>query len=208
MKPVDYSKFRKRYLEVVEIDRAIKMVISQENIYSKKVGYFPYIPYGGNDTHEKGIVKLYQIFLELSKYIIAPYNNIKPSTVFLDVGAGSGRMVKLAEFFGFEARGIEVQEKYVELGRKYYRFKKDQLIVKDAFDIDQEFLKDIRIIYTYMPISRRELMTKLHMHLYSNAECNTVFAEMLPDYYPLDEIAYNKYVGMRDKPLLIIKDIN
>ena len=158
----------------------------------KKEGYFPYIPY-------VYLSDLYMVFLEIWMRNLE-YKQVDKEIRFLDVGCGTGRVVKLAEIFGFKSFGVECLENVAMIGRNAYGLSEERLIWADAFDLDEEFLSRFDAIYTYMPIADRELMGKLHMHLVSKSRKNdssygnTLFVEMLPRYYPVcNKVTTHRY---------------
>lgn len=166
-----YSKFHTYAKEIDAQDSELRDALRMAGKLQPPMnGAFPYIPF-------HGVSDLYDLFINLVEY------HQKPT--LLDVGAGTGRIVALAKFMGIDAKGIELNPDCVIEGRKLYGFSEEELMVKDAFELDREFLKQFDVIYTYMPISNRDLMGKLHMHLYANAGSWAILAEMLPDYYPV-----------------------
>lgn len=186
---MDLKDFAEQAFQIdkVDIEAENLLEISQEGVKASKEnnqkGYFPYVPFSS------GGVYFYELFTELyAKYIHGVSwmgrDKIKTPT-FLDVGAGTGRIVKLAKTFGFNARGIEYQQEYVNVGRKMHNLGPDELICMDAFDLTTETLKDVDIIYTYMPIGQSNLMTNLHLWLVKESMNDTLFVEMLPSYYPV-----------------------
>jgi SAM-dependent methyltransferase len=138
-----------------------------------------YIPFG----HTEDLYDAFSLAKDKTEKNILPYGSSKKIR-FLDVGAGTGRIVQIAKNFGFDAFGIEYEQKYVKAGRKVFGFTEQELFQKDAFDIDTDFLANVDIIYTYMPVKNKELMGKLHNQLYSRAMYNTILLEMYPVYYP------------------------
>lgn len=141
-----------------------------------KPNYYPYIPFTNHN-------KLFDVFFMLKRFVNA-LNNKKPK--FVDIGAGTGRIVKLAQKFGFDAFGIEYVEKNVSIGRKLYGLSDEELFQGDAFELTRKQMADVNIVYTYMPIHDSNLMTKLHMHLATITSHRTIIAEMLPKYYPMN----------------------
>ena len=120
---------------------------------------------------------------------------------FLDVGAGSGRIVHIMKKTGLFSKvcGVEFHKPYVNFGRKLYKLNSTELICKDAFTVDREFLKDIHMIYTYMPIRDKNIMGNLHNYLWNCSLADRVMVEMYPVYYPVNVLSYT------DKNLLINK---
>jgi SAM-dependent methyltransferase len=172
------KEFGKQYDLIEDIDLSIISVICKEELDHKSKESYPYIP---NHYFES----LYFIFSNMWEY----KHKYPRSPIFklslLDVGAGSGRIVALAKACGIQAKGVEFHAPYVELGRKFYELSEDELIVGNAFDLKNDFLKQFSVIYTYMPIRNDARMAALHFHLESQAGDSTTFIEMLPRYYPM-----------------------
>lgn len=174
-----YSKFHAYAKEIEKKDfQLIDALQMAGKLQPPMKGAYPYIPF-------HGVSNLYDLFINLVEYHQkrAYKKRLKPT--LLDVGAGTGRIVTLAKFMGIDAKGIELNSDCVIEGRKLYGLSEKELMVKDAFELDREFLEQFDVIYTYMPIAEPGLMGKLHMHLYATAGIWTVLAEMLPQYYPV-----------------------
>ena len=142
-------------------------------------GYFPYISIYTD--------RLYPMFCRVMEHFSD--SRSVDEIRFLDVGAGTGRIVRLAKEFGFQAEGIEYHSPYVEAGRKAHGLSEEELMVGDAFDLDSRFYRQFDVIYTFMPILDKKLMCKLHTHLVYEATADAfpvLFVEMLPEYYPLN----------------------
>ena len=168
--------FRKWFCDSLEIDDRIRdslKAIGEFNHDLEQEGSYPYIPMGACD-------KLYELF---SRILQLPGYRRK----FLDVGCGTGRIVKLAQKCGIPAKGIEYHSPYIKLGEIAFEFSSGDLIEKNAFELDYNFLKDFDIIYTYMPLYDREKMSKFHVSMVCEAKFGTIFVEMLPSYYPMNE---------------------
>lgn len=182
---MQYREFADLYKKIDEKDRQLIRKLDYEGKLRHGVREsYDYIPNHGT----KG---LYEAFSHIK---ITLENAYRHDIGFIDVGAGTGRIVKLAKEFGFNpVCGVEFQEQYVKLGRKEYRLSDKELVVKDAFTLDAEFLKDFRAVYTYMPLIDRKRMSALCFHLNNIAKESTVFVEMLPEYFPLNRFARNHY---------------
>ena len=178
----DFEQFRKLYEEISATDYAAKGVLNAQGNREHNVrGVYPYIAYQGMDD-------LWELFESLSRKFLG-----KENVKFLDVGAGTGRIVDLARKFGFgKSVGVEFYEPYVIAGRKFHKLGESDLLVKDAFKLNYDFLKDFNVIYTYMPIRDGRKMCQLHCQLVSEAGWNTIFVEMLPRYYPVAVYEGNK----------------
>lgn len=150
-------------------------------------GRFPYIPF----TDDSTLFTLFEILREE-----CGMSKVK----FLDVGCGTGRIVKLALNYGFPVvNGVEIHQPYIDYGNKLYGFTNNELIQGNAFELSQEFVRQFNVIYTYKPLCNSNYMRELHINLYNKASSGTFFVEMLPDYYPMT-IAH-------DCPLAIFKGI-
>ena len=189
-KIMSLEKFRKIEQNASEIDRIATRNYSESGNYNcdrrENKDFWWYIPF----THTEDLFHALSLVKKSQEETVLPYRSNK-KLKFLDVGAGTGRIVKIAKDFGFDAFGIEYEEKYVKAGRKAFGFSEKELFQKDAFDIDADFLKDVDIIYTYMPVKNTELMGKLHTQLYSRAVYNTILLEMYPVYYPASWVCHS-----------------
>lgn len=160
-----------------------------DNIYYHDVKEsYPYIP-------ERYHRELFNLISFLKTPTKAKYSERFPSPVVLDVGAGTGRIVRMLIDNGIPAAGIEFHYPYVEWGRKVHKLSYNELIWKNAFDLDAEFLSGFNVIYTYMPLCNGFRMTELHFHLWKNSAPGTIFIEMYPLYYPMNMARiYNKNI--------------
>lgn len=176
MKHMTKEKFSRLCTDINKKDKEILDILNGE-IYQKAFpnkDYYPYIPFNIQ-------TELYHVFKRISE---ADF----PRS-FIDIGAGTGRIVKLAKEFGIEkVCGVEYSKICVEMGRQYFNLTDEELICKDAFELDYEFLCKYKYIYTYHPISNPNLMSKLHVHLVNNSSYGAVIIEMLPSYYPVKNI--------------------
>jgi SAM-dependent methyltransferase len=189
-KIMSLEKFRKIEQKASEIDEIATRNYSEVGCYYDKrenKDFWWYIPFHQTEDlfHAFSVAKK-----NLEKNVL-PYRK-NQNIRFLDVGAGTGRIVKIAKDFGFDAFGIEYEEKYIKAGRNAFGFSEKELFQKDAFDIDMDLLKDVDIIYTYMPVKNEELMGKLHCQLYSRAKYQTILLEMHPVYYPTNVLDDSK----------------
>lgn len=170
------QSFESYLLEIEKIDRKIQRAITKEGVYCHNVeGSFEYIPMHNSDV----------LFSLITFLVTDEIFAKKPATV-LDVGCGTGRIVKILQDFGIKARGIEFHSPYVKRGRKGFKLSEEDLVVGDAFEITPEFLSEFSVIYTYMPLYNRNSMVKLHLELYMKAQYGTILVEMLPEYYPMN----------------------
>ena len=137
-----------------------------------KPGYYPYIPMGNS----------WSIISTLSG------SGFKDGELkFLDIGAGTGRIVALAKYLGYKrVCGVEVNPVWVKAGRKAYGLTAAQLICQDAFDMDKAFIDKFDRIYFYCPIADHTLMRKLFIQIYDLACEGALLVEMLPNYLPGD----------------------
>lgn len=167
--------------KIDEIDNAGIYALEQtKNMRHKKDEYYPYIPQHRTDD-------LWRVFFEASMYF-----NGDEKVSLLDVGCGTGRILKLAKEYGIkEVCGVEFHKPYVEIGKKIHGLSNKELIVADAFTLDGKFLEKFNVIYTYMPIRDRSLMSNLNLHLIKNASRRTIFIEMQADYYPVNNFRGN-----------------
>lgn len=200
-KEMDLKKFREIERNASELDRIARQKYSEKKLDERNQDYWWYIPF----THTND---LFMAFSAVKKFLEDCYKYSSKENKklrFLDVGSGPGRIVKIAEDFGFDAFGIEYEQKYVKAGRKAFGFSETELFQKNAFDIDAEFLKDVDIIYTYMPVKNKELMTKLHCQLYSKARYDTILLEMYPVYYPTNDLCFSSRNKLKDSYALAIR---
>lgn len=163
-----------------EKDHAIRIALSAENAYYHGVQEsYPYISFSNPEI-------LWQLFDALSQHFGG-----KEKVRFIDVGCGTGRIVKLARIYGLgKVHGLEFHKPYVDKGIKEFGLSLEDFTVGDAFDTTPEFLDRFNCIYTYMPIHDRKKMGFLALHLASNSVWNTVHVEMLPDYFPVCNFDY------------------
>lgn len=176
------NSFIKLYDEICEKDGAAKALLNaQRNREHNVPGVYPYIAF--QDEHD-----LWDLFQALFQKFKG-----KENVRFLDVGAGTGRIVDLARKYGFgKAVGVEFFEPYVIAGKEMHKLGESDLLVEDAFNLKWDFLKDFNVIYTYMPIRDSRKMSQLHCHLVAEAGWKTIFVEMLPQYYPVAVYMGNK----------------
>lgn len=178
--PISREEFVSELSRITRIDERITRKFSPELGEScYKNGRYPYIRF----PYPREIYDMFKLLYEKTQ---GGCRN------FLDVGCGTGRMLKLAELWGFNSFGVEIEEKFVEPGLKAYKIPKNRITIKDANLLDYEFLKEFNIIYTYMPIRDMEKMSLLHLNLWNNAEKYTIFVETLPRYYPLNIINHSE----------------
>lgn len=168
-------------LSTEKIDREIRQSLSAADLYHHSAevkGSYPYIAF-----HDE------QRLCDFFRMLLQKHQSVYPNRPLklLDVGAGTGRIVYLAKRFGIPAMGIEYHEPYVKLGREYFGLSEEELVVGDAFEMSVEFLAPITVIYTYMPLYNPLKMSELHFSMYHKTQYGTVFAEMLPSYYPMNE---------------------
>lgn len=176
----EYFEFLQESEKCDRIDKQILEKLGAESKHRVE-GRFSYIPFQEERT-------LYDMFQEIRKRLDYNFYTRDYPTKFLDVGAGTGRIVRLAKFCGIDAVGVEFYQPYVEEGRKMMELGQDSLICRDAFTLDAEFLREFLVIYTYMPISRPPDMSRLHIHLFCNIQRPTVMVEMYPYYYPMNVV--------------------
>lgn len=169
------KEFKEYYDKIADLDYEVRHSLGISGKYSHGVDRsFTYIQF----TNRK---VLYWLFKQIATNYFSPK--------LLDVGAGTGRIVLLAEFCGIPAHGIEFHKPYIEAGVKFLGISPEKLYHKDAFELDYKFLQNYNVIYTYMPIADFWEMSRLHLHMVKNAEYGTTFFEMLPQYYPMKNFA-------------------
>lgn len=195
-----YKDFLEILTELDSQDDKLRNKFDSSDTHHHVQESWPYIPQ--HSDH-----RLYQFVVmceQLGKYL-AEYKSLTEATAslfgrpdlqlpqkafclkVLDVGAGTGRIVKLLKECGINAAGIEFFEPYAEAGRKKFKLSEQELIVGDAFKMTPEFLQEFNVIYTYMPIKNPRRMSELHVQLFHTTSCSTVLTEMYPVYYPLIE---------------------
>lgn len=100
---------------------------------------------------------------------------------FVDVGAGAGFKVFMAEKMGFQATGIEFDEKYVDFGRNLLGLTGEdwsgKLIHQDALKTNY---KDFDIIYFYRPIRDEEGQAKLEERILSTMRDDAIVIGVMP----------------------------
>lgn len=112
----------------------------------------------------------------------------KFQVTFLDIGCGTGRILRLAKLFGFKVKGVEFHKPYLDYGKKVYRLTDEELFCMDAFDMTPEFLSGVNLAYTYMPMRDAAKMSKLHIDFYTKLPACCLVAEMYPLYYPMNSL--------------------
>lgn len=166
------SSILKYYMELDEQDVAIKQALRMADLYDHRhKESWEYISY--HNLPE---------LARLLEFLRKSYCGHSPT--ICDVGAGTGRMVRLFRDFGYKAFGVEFHPPYVQHGRKVFDLSPDELILADAFKVPDEIYRTANVIYTYMPIRDQKLMSELHLHLYNVAKPGTILVEMYPVYYP------------------------
>lgn len=177
---------KKKLIEIIkEVDNLDISAYYHPKNKEKCPNYFRYIPFKWNGLHyfldDKSKFSSFWFFSTIMKVS----KGKKPKRVkFLDVGAGSGRVIKIAKELGFDVVGLEVITEVALQGRKIFDLSPDELIIGDAFDVvNKNFLADVDIIYTYMPIRNSATMNKLRNHLYENAKMGCILVEMLAEAY-------------------------
>lgn len=182
-----YEEFKEIYNRITNIDEPVTYALhrGKPHGHEGKKEYYPYIPLHGAKELYEVFCKVVEAQTDTNKYIDG---RVLESLEFWDIGAGTGRIVQLAKEFGIKnTRGLEYCQEYVHAGRELYGFSSEELMCMDGFDVDHKFMQNVGIVYTYMPIAKSELMTKLHCHLVSLAAWGTAFVEMLPSYYPMSQ---------------------
>lgn len=180
------ESFVKLCKTVERLDEKLRSEIHADGIYQHGVKEsYSYIPF--YETH-----RLYELFSAIRKREEGYREEIR----LLDVGAGTGRIVYLAKRCGISAVGIEFHAPYVEYGRTAYKLSEDELQVRNAFELEPEFLGKFRVIYTYMPLNDQLRMSELHWSMASKIQnalrsenYRVDFVEMLPRYYPMSSVS-------------------
>jgi SAM-dependent methyltransferase len=180
---IDEKKFEKFVEEIREKDLDLIHSLDASNTFYHGVQEsYPYIPF----IHSQEL----RFFIEMLKNRRQEFEWEKhkiPTPCVLDVGAGTGRIVKILKEFGIQAVGIEFHEPYVKLGREAYGLSEQELVLGDAFEMTREFLAGFNCIYTYMPLCSGKRMTELHFSIFQKILPNTIMVEMLPNYYPMSQ---------------------
>jgi hypothetical protein len=105
---------------------------------------------------------------------------------FVDVGAGLGFKVVIAQEMGFDATGIEYDKKYVDFAVKYLGFgtgsgrwpsSRRKLVYKNALDVDY---KNFDIIYFYRPIAQDDIQRKLEKQIISTMRDDAIVIAIMP----------------------------
>lgn len=187
---VNSENLLKAWHDSIDIEEKHGQIIKRTDAKSgERLGYFPYVPI----RHCNDFFNAFEAINFLLKLQIS-YSGYNPKKqdwipLFMDVGAGTGRILYMAKQAGFRVKGVEYNPELVKIGKKYFGLTDEELICKDAFDLDREFYSEANIIYTYMPIQDSIKMGKLHVHLVLNSisysSYDPIFVEMLPQYYPI-----------------------
>lgn len=177
-----YEEFLEQYNEIDQKDEATVEVLRRRGQYSHGDKFaYTYIPLNSARS-------LWNVFEGITNYFLDKNKFRKDDPIIphlLDMGAGTGRIVKLAKAYGLKASGAEFYEPYVRLGREIHGLSEDELFVLNGFDATGSMLNKYNVIYTYMPISFPTEMSRLAAHLNYEAAYGTIFVEMLPSYWPL-----------------------
>lgn len=171
-------EFKNYFNSLTEQDNVLRKLPEFRKIYESHLD-------GGESSEFYPYIPVYEVLGLHKLFFLCKLQNLS----LFDVGAGTGKIIMLAKFCGIPAAGLERQCVYVEAGRKVYGLSEEELMLEDAFEISPEILSKFGVIYTYMPIRNSKRMTELHFSLYSKVPKGTFFAEMLPEYYPLFEMA-------------------
>jgi hypothetical protein len=164
-----------------DLDDTMRDTLQESGLYTHNLQKesYPYIA-----MHNS--MQLYNVFQTIFNLKKVMEVSSKFQYDLTDIGAGTGRIVKLAKFFGLKARGLEYHEPYTKLGRTLFDLSADELIVGNAFDVSKKYVQESFVIYTYMPLHNHDRMSELHFSLYSKAKTGSWFVEMLPRYYPMN----------------------
>jgi len=124
-----------------------------------------------------GVFILRKYYYEISHKVLGRYKTF-PET-FIDLGCGPGQIMYLMEiFFDLRTYGIEFSPLCVEAGKKAGI---RNITQGDFFD-NLELVKGKDIIYTYMPMYKRDNMEKLQKLVFEVMDVGAIWIEMLPRY--------------------------
>lgn len=90
------------------------------------------------------------------------------SPKFVDVGAGLGFKVKMANHLGFYARGIEYDKRYIVFAKKYLKL---DLIYQNALEAQYD---EYDVIYFYRPIADETIQAKLEDRIIETMRPGTI----------------------------------
>ena len=90
------------------------------------------------------------------------------SPKFLDVGCGSGTIMKTVELLGAECSGIEFNKEYLPYTKEM------DVRYENALETPESFFSEFDIIYMYRPIDNQEKALKLLDRVISNMKPNSI----------------------------------
>ena len=101
-------------------------------------------------------------------YAARAIKTIGGSPKFLDVGCGSGTIMKTVELLGAECSGIEFNKEYLPYTKEM------DVRYENALETPESFFSEFDIIYMYRPIDNQEKALKLLDRVISNMKPNSI----------------------------------
>ena len=187
------NDFLKYYHGIDDQDVAIKSALHSADLYKHNV----------EDSWEYISFHNFPELFRLLKELRVMFSKLSPT--ICDVGAGTGRMVRIFRDFGFKSFGIEFHPPYVQYGRKAFDLSSEELMLADAFKIPDDIYRSANVLYTYMPVRNAKKMAELHLHLYNVAKPGTILVEMYPVYYPVEQFVDKNQPWPGEKYVTIIR---
>jgi len=185
----DYEFFNK-------IDCTTYLPISKEEYYKTSRKLEEVVGYNFNTEQEKEFRKFTHEFIEeeirgrkikyghevkpylqgtsdYGKLFILKYlkDNVKGLKNFCDMGCFTGMVVNMASKIGYNAIGVELQEKRMKPAHEQLGIK---VIYGDFFELDLSFLRNMDVIYLWRPVAGRDFQVKLLDLIYNNTKENVI----------------------------------
>lgn len=121
-------------------------------------------------------------------HIARAIKTIGGSPKFLDVGCGSGTIMKTVELLGVECSGIEFNKEYLPYTKEM------DVRYENALETPESFFNDFDIIYMYRPIDEQEKALKLLDRVISNMKPNSILITF--NYQIEMDILLNKFTEL------------
>jgi len=150
---------------------------------TKKYGSYGQSPLFNDDAKSpyyglisNSVVEVVSNLLKIYKLThLLPNRNKLSRRKFLDAGCGLGNILIAAQAIGFDAHGIEFDSKTFKLANKLFNgaagvtptIEKANMITYDKYD-------KFDIIYYYVPIRNREIMTKAAINIMNSMKSGAI----------------------------------
>lgn len=125
----------------------------------------------------RDVESILRIIIGTKNYFFPSQHKVK----FLDCGAGIGNVVMMAELAGFDAYGIEYDNKTIERGREFlkmFRVNPDKLIQGDL--LKYKDFGEYDVLYGYCPLSDGKLEREFEMRMFIQMKIGAVATGLHP----------------------------